>query len=62
MKIMRMANLDGHDRGRFTEFAGHVDVDAARTAEFDKLEWRYKKRLLAALLRRMSAKRRRVSN
>jgi hypothetical protein len=60
MKIMRMANLDGHDRRRFTELAGHVDVDSARTAEFDKLDWRDKKRLLAAFLRRI-AKRARVS-
>ncbi len=60
MKIMRMANLDGHDRKRFTELASHVDVDSARTAEFDGLDWRDKKRLLAAFLRRI-AKRARVS-
>lgn len=51
MKIMRMANLDGHDRRRFTEIAHNVDVDSARSAEFDQLDWREKKRLLAALMR-----------
>ena len=59
MRVMRLANLDGHDRRRFREIVDHVDVDAARNAEFDKLEWRYKKRLIAALLRK--SKRERVS-
>ncbi len=56
MRFMRLANLDGHDRRRFSEIAGKVDIDSARNAEFESLEWRHKQRLLSALLRGAAAK------
>jgi hypothetical protein len=54
-----LANLDGHDRRRFSEIASNVDIDSARNAEFESLDWRHKQRLIAALLRK--SKRERVS-
>ncbi len=59
MRVMRLANLDGHDRRRFSEIASNVDIDSARNAEFESLDWRHKQRLIAALLRK--SKRERVS-